>query len=383
MNYKCDLCGSRTLERIYSPSTSRKNMSVYICNECALVQSLPRGIKTVDYTPRLSSGADFGNLRYHKGMMVPRVVAFILRYVNIKKRKAILDIGSNRGDLIEALHEINPVANFVGVEPDARIIHSYASHKWLRLYVSRFENLKFYREIFDLIVCLHTLEHTDSVYVMAKKIRKVMLTGGYLFLEVPNIAQINKRDIVEEFFVDKHLYHFSPFSLRQLLHKCGLKIIGLDTRNKVNISVIAIKPFKAKGQFAEGPGVRNEIALIKKLIRNYELNLKRNLCKINKIAEFIKKNCDKRILLWGAGRIFNAFVTNSDISNKDVVGVIDEFIRFKRISGFKIYRSNALPVLAPDIIIIFSREFFQEIRTQIKGILGARPKVMWYGSLIK
>ncbi len=383
MAYRCDGCHSRNLTRLYSSPTGRKGLSVYVCSECALAQSLPRGVKTVDRTPRLSFGADFGNLRYHKGTMVPRVISFIKRNVDIGRRKRILDIGSNRGDLIEALHREKPGAQCVCVEPDRRVVSSYGSHKWLTLCIDRFENVRFDRGEFDLITCLHTLEHADSARAMLEKIRGLMSARGYLFLEVPHIGYIGRKGIVEEFFSDKHLYHFSPFTLVHLFRDCGLKIMALDTSSRENISVIAVKAVSGRGRRASRARAKEEVLRARRSVADFRANFKNNLRSMRRISQYIKAHRDTRIVLWGAGRIFDAFVNYSDISKDDVAGVIDEYVRYKNVSGFRIYRSRALRTLAPHTIIIFSRSFADEIRARIKTLMGDRVRVVSYEQLLK
>lgn len=379
MNETCDLCRSEALELIYTPATSRKKLGISICTGCGLVQSLPRGVKAGGRSPRLSYGADFGNLRYHKGMMVPRVLAFIEKYVDVRRRRSILDIGSNRGGLIEALHAIHPSGRYTGVEPDERVVNSYKSHRWLKLYVDRFERVDFGDNRFDCIMCLHTLEHADSAREMLEKIRSLLSSRGCLFLEVPHIGQIDKEGVIEELFIDKHFYHFSRFTLTRLLRKCGFRIIGIDAKNEENLSVIAVK---AEPERIRKVCVGREVRLMKALVHRYEAAFQRNLRNLSKVAAFIRKNRDKRIVLWGAGRIFNAFVTHSDISARDIAGVVDEYLRFERVGGFSIYRSSDLRALAPDIIVIFSREYDKEIRARIAGILGKQVKILSYGSLL-
>ena len=50
--------------------------------------------------------------------------------------------------------------------------------------------------------------------------------GGLLIVDAPNIALIGSDPIVEEWFIDQRLYHFSHVTLARLLEACGFDIVG-------------------------------------------------------------------------------------------------------------------------------------------------------------
>ena len=54
----------------------------------------------------------------------------------------------------------------------------------------------------------HTLEHLKSPNEIFFKIKSTLKSDGILYIEVPNIEFLKQSDIVEEWFIDKHLYHF-------------------------------------------------------------------------------------------------------------------------------------------------------------------------------
>ena len=50
--------------------------------------------------------------------------------------------------------------------------------------------------------------------------------GGLLVLDAPNIALIGGDDILEEWFIDKHLYHFSKRTLARMIEAAGFTIVA-------------------------------------------------------------------------------------------------------------------------------------------------------------
>ena len=66
--------------------------------------------------------------------------------------------------------------------------------------------------------------------------------GGLLVLDAPNIALLGGDDIVEEWFIDKHLYHFSARTLSRMIEAAGFDIIEApDPDDRVNLLFVARK----------------------------------------------------------------------------------------------------------------------------------------------
>jgi len=374
--YRCDLCESKNLMRTYAPLMSRRKATIYVCNTCGLVQSFLRGRNDLKKQPRLSYGADFGNLRYHKGIMASRAITFLRRSIDIKKRKHILDIGSNRGDILQRLRRIHPLARFTGVEPDRRVIGSYSSKEWLRIYGGRFEETRFKAGSFDLIVCFHTLEHVDSGRAFLEKIRRILSPEGVLYLEVPNLDAIGEKAIVEEFFIDKHRYFYDRSTLSRLLAVCGFKVLAEEIRT-ISLGMVAAKTEKDISPRFAGPA-----SLIKLKIKRYENDLTKNISHLHTLTDFIRRNSGKRIILWGAGRIFNALISHTDLKPRDIGGVVDTFLIADTIRGFKILRPERSRKIRPDMVIIMSREYAGEIRKKARKIYGKGVRVISYKELL-
>ena len=89
---------------------------------------------------------------------------------------------------------------------------------------------------------------------------------GLFYIEVPNIEVISSPDILEEFFIDKHLYHFGIKNLMNYLNKFGLKAVCIsDNHQKLNISILL-----KKSRLIKGRKKQNNYLVNKKLIYNYK-----------------------------------------------------------------------------------------------------------------
>lgn len=212
----CDLCGSDRLALVYDPGSAR-GLTVYLCERCGLVQSLPR----IDAVPvrrvAVSSGVDWGNLRYGKGL---RTQAALDLLGDLSGTRACLDVGSNRGDFVLRLREQAPGAAIDAIEPDAGVVDEYRDR--CSLTIGRLEHVELPTHRYDLIYCSHTLEHLAAPREETRRLATALAPGGRLFIEVPNLDLLDRDDLVEEWFIDKHLYHFSRATLLALLATAGL-----------------------------------------------------------------------------------------------------------------------------------------------------------------
>lgn len=130
---------------------------------------------------------------------------------NIGKVKSHLDIGCGLGYLLEKVEaDIK-----VGVELDVDYV--------------KFKEIKVYRELgqvtpkkFDLITCIHTLEHEPHPVEYLKRITKFMKDDGYLVIEVPS----SKTRGGPLGFA--HLSYFEPDVLRLMCRRVGLQVIQTE-----------------------------------------------------------------------------------------------------------------------------------------------------------
>ncbi len=82
---------------------------------------------------------------------------------------------------------------------------------------------------------------------------RTLKPGGLLIVDAPNIALICSDDILEEWFIDKHLFHFSAGTLARLLHANGFEVIdGPDPSDRENLLFAARKRAVAARPIARG-----------------------------------------------------------------------------------------------------------------------------------
>lgn len=380
MTELCDLCCSPELEPIYQPEGSTRGLDVYVCDNCGLAQSLPR----LDRAPRaaaaVSSDADWGNVRYGKSFRTEACLAAIRTLANFTRPLTVLDVGSNRGSFARALLAAAPQAAITCVESDERIADSCAGLERATLIKSRIEQAVLPESGFDLIHSCHTIEHLASPKTTLLQHWRALKPGGVLVLDAPNIALIGGDDIVEEWFIDKHLYHFSSATLARLLEACGFKImIWPDAADRENLLFAARKRGLARRPTQDS----NEVDAALALMISYVTNRARNLAALTQVAAEIGSFRQKRVALWGAGRLFDALVKHGGFDPKLLALLVDTHLKahVAKRYGVPVAGPEALAAANPHVVIVMSRTFSAEIAGAAKRE-APNAEILTYGDLL-
>ena len=377
----CDLCRSPTLEPVYQPPDSGRGLSIHLCDHCGLVQSLPR----IDRAPRraaaVSSGADWGNVRYGKGFRTEACLAILRARSDLKKALRVLDVGSNRGSFAKAFLAEAPRARLTCVEPDERVAASCARLERVESLRARIEDTSFADESFDIIHSCHTIEHLSSPNTVLAEHWRTLKPGGLLLVDAPNIALIASDDILEEWFIDKHLHHFSAGTLACLLSANGFEVIdGPDSSDRENLLFAARKRAVAARPVPRAP---READHALDLINRYVANRARNLAALTKLAAEITSLSHRRVALWGAGRLFDALVQHGGFDPKSLALLIDTHLKLHvdERHGMKLSGPEDLIAANPGLIVVMSRAFAGEI-SKIAKTHVPHAEILLYSDLL-
>lgn len=379
----CDFCKSNDLEPIYKVPVSRRGVIVAVCNTCGLIQSLPTKERDRERIISTSSGPDWGNIRHGKGLRLNSVLPFLREAITWNSVKSILDVGSNRGDFVLWVREYNSDVYIVAVEPDGRLVDDYKDLNNLMLYINRIEQVELPQEQFDFIYCSHTLEHADSASRMLKQIYDATKTGGHLFLEVPNVEILYDKNNVEEFFMDKHSYHFNKSILCAYLRHIGFEIVH-DRSDIYNISLLLKKlssvdtnlPFQTNN---EKLSIDN-----KEMIKKYVQVLQDNRNKLKNVANRLHQFFDRqKVVIWGAGRIFDALIKYGGLRTDKIVALVDEYLWrvHPKVHNMAVKKPDFIRLATPDVVIILARSSADEIESKVRKF-GVRHVIKFSNLLL-
>lgn len=296
----CELCGSQALELVYAPERSERGINIHICANCGLVQSLPRADRAKRRAPAVSGGADWGNVRYGKGFRTQIAVDAVLRHASPDTAFTVLDVGSNRGRFAQALLRAAPRAEIVAVEPDERVAQSCAGLDRTELHVARIEDAALETARFDVVHSCHTIEHLAHPAHVLKDHWRTLKSGGRLVLDAPNIELIGADDIVEEWFIDKHLYHFSERTLTRMLEANGFFVVERpDAGDLSNLFLVARRTERKEEQIDSDA---QEVEKAYGLISDYIAKRAHNLAALGTVATELATYASRGLAIWGAGK---------------------------------------------------------------------------------
>jgi ubiquinone/menaquinone biosynthesis C-methylase UbiE len=378
----CDFCGQDALLFAYRPERSTRDLKIHVCRYCGLVQSLPR----IDRTPArhgaaVSGGADWGNVRYGKGFRTQAAMTALADCAQLDTPLALLDVGSNRGSFAKAFLDRAPGSHVTAVEPDERYADSCAELPRTRLIWSRIENIDFPDASFDIVHSCHTIEHLAAPFAALKDHARVLKQGGLLVLDAPNIALTGGEDILEEWFIDKHLYHFSKTTLARMLEAAGFAIIAEpDPTDLTNLLFVARKTKAPAVQIAPDPA---EAFHAETLIRDYRQTRMANAQAMKAAARELESFKPQRVALWGAGRLFDSLVLAGGFDPQMLALLIDaHLIRYMpERHGVALATPDALATTKVDVIVVMSRTFSGEIVAEAQR-LAPQARVVLYADLL-
>lgn len=359
----CGLCGHQPLSTAYEVPGSARGLRVAVCPCCELMQSLPRHLKG-DRKQRLSGGADWGNIRYGKQFALAPALAMIQANAQPAGFDHILDVGSSRGDFVKTMLSLAPAATITAVEPDERLTDSYRQMPRVTLCEQPIESLALAPGSCDFIYLSHTLEHLAEPLATLRQLNSALTAQGMMYIEVPDAAFLRNRQLVEEWFIDKHLFHFSEATLRTMVAVAGLRIVALETTPQDGAIRVLVK---SNGHLQSDHGFNRESG-VGRLLGNYVRNTAANRQLLRKTAQHLEALTRRRpAVVWGGGRLFDLLVNEGKLSPAAFEAVIDVGLigKVDTVHGLAVCGPDQLPFGAPGFVLIASRAFEAEIRSQV------------------
>ena len=378
---RCELCQQAALEPVYRAAGTARGLTVNLCRHCGLLQSLPR----IDQAPRrgasASGAADWGNIRYGKGFRTAQAMAALRRHADLSAPSQVLDVGSNRGSFARQFLAAAPHAALVAVEPDTRVVHSVADLERTELVCARIEDVRFADDHFDIVHSCHTIEHLASPGKVLADHWRVLKPGGLLLVDAPSTALLEAEDVVEEWFIDKHLYHFSARTLMRMVSAAGFEIIEApEPGDRENLLIVAVKAGEPAPTCAPDP---REVYEAEARIAAYGRNRAANLAALAVMASEIARLSSRRVVIWGAGRLFDALITSGGLPPSLLAGLIDAHLgaHLPERHGLAVLPPQAVREIAPDVVVVMSRSFADEISHMVRQ-LAPNAQILTYGQMI-
>jgi hypothetical protein len=102
------------------------------------------------------------------------------------------------------------------------------------------------------------------------------------------------------------------------------------------------------------------------LISDYNATRLRNQQALSQVARLISGLAPRKVAIWGAGRLLNSLIEHGGLKPQTLAAVVDKnLIKYAaEVHGVALTAPEALSDIRPDVVIVMSRSFAEEIRTE-------------------
>lgn len=191
------------------------------------------------------------------------IVGGSIKYLKASDRGCLLDVGCGNGRFLAQMRELG--WEVMGVEPDSEAVCIAKERFGLDVFQGTLEEAKFPDNSFDAITMNHVIEHVPDPIGLLVECRRVLKPSSKLVMVTPNIQSLGRR-LFGEYWrgweVPRHLFLFSPKSLRACAKRAGLKVQSLWTPAKRARSIwIASRMVRKRGKLRGGSPQRPSLWL--------------------------------------------------------------------------------------------------------------------------
>lgn len=148
-----------------------------------------------------------------------------------KTSGSLLDLGCSSGSFLESLPR--NCWKLYGIEMSAEGAKTAEARTGAEVFVGDVLDAPFSPGSFDVITCFDVLEHVYEPRRVMARVSEWLKPGGIFYVLVPNIDSAEARVFGSYWHgleLPRHLFHYSPTSLKFLAESAGLQAVSLETR---------------------------------------------------------------------------------------------------------------------------------------------------------
>ena len=148
-----------------------------------------------------------------------------------KQAGTLLDLGCSSGSFLEFMR--GESWKLYGIEMSEEGAKAARAKSGAEVFVGNILDAPFPRESFDVITCFDVLEHLYEPRRVMARVGEWLRPGGIFYVLVPNVDCAEGRIFGSYWHgleLPRHLFHYSPASLKFLAESAGLREVSLETR---------------------------------------------------------------------------------------------------------------------------------------------------------
>ncbi len=183
-----------------------------------------------------------------------------------KQSGALLDMGCSSGAFLTSMK--SEQWKLFGIEMSAEGARTAEARSGAQVFVGNILDAPFPRESFDVITCFDVLEHLYEPRQVMTRVAEWLKPGGIFYVLVPNVDSAEARVFGSYWHgleLPRHLFHYSPTSLKFLAQSVGLRNVSLETRRNpavgTSLRYLGDDVFRAVGIHRTAVAYRGEASL--------------------------------------------------------------------------------------------------------------------------
>ena len=232
----CPVCNSTNISFVLAVkdyTVSKETFQVWQCVDCNLrfTQDIPSAenigayYQSAEYISHSNTNKGLINKLYHavRSVTLQSKKNLVEKYAG-KRNGSLLDIGAGTGAFASTMQKAN--WNVTALEPDT--IARANAKKDFNIELQPLKNLfSLNKNSFNVITLWHVLEHVHDLHNYIETFFSLLENDGVLIIALPNYTSYDAKKYTEfwaAYDVPRHLYHFSPQSMKTLLHQHNFKL---------------------------------------------------------------------------------------------------------------------------------------------------------------
>ena len=222
----CPICSSK--KTCYF--TKKNNYTYHRCGNCKTIylSALPSQKQLHRYYAK--------QISYHDGLHNEAVIRKRSRII-LKKithiashAKTLCDVGSSYGYFLDEACKSG--YKTIGIEPSSQIAKKAKKMYRIKTFIGELQDyVASEQKQFDIVTCIHVLEHVYNPKVFVSFLFKLIKPGGILYIETPNSDShllYTEREHYTFLLPPEHIWLFSKESIKYLLPK-NTRTISINT----------------------------------------------------------------------------------------------------------------------------------------------------------
>ncbi|SFE86229.1 Methyltransferase domain-containing protein [Chitinophaga sp. CF118] len=233
----CPICGSNNIHKVLTAkdyTVSLESFDIFHCGHCSgrFTQNVPgsqeigRYYQSAEYISHSETRKGLINRLYHSVRKITlRSKQNWVKAGTGLKQGSLLDIGCGTGAFLHYMKQAG--WEITGLEPDDNARQNAKTLYNIEPLPSS-ELFKLPTQQYDAITMWHVLEHVHGLNEYLQQIRILLKPEGTLLIAVPNYTSPDAEHygaFWAAYDVPRHLYHFSPNSMEQLLKQHKIRIV--------------------------------------------------------------------------------------------------------------------------------------------------------------